>query len=55
MVGGVENQLKRREWCKTIEGFNRQPDLFGRPNLHVWGGYVMLVLWSCTVFRAVRC
>ena len=25
-----------------------------RPNLIVWGGYVMLVLWSCTVFRTGR-
>ena len=29
-------------------------NLFGRPNLHVKGGYVMLVLWSCTVFRGMQ-
>ena len=26
-------------------------DMFGRPNLLVWGGYVILVLWSCTDFQ----
>ena len=29
-------------------------DLFGRPNLLVWGGYVMLVLWRRRVFRTGR-
>ena len=29
-------------------------NLFGTPNLLVWGRYVMLVLWICTVFRTVR-
>ena len=29
-------------------------DLFGRPNLPAWGGYVMLVPWSCTVFITGR-
>ena len=29
-------------------------DWFGRPNLLVFGGYVLLVLWSCTVFRGMQ-
>ena len=29
-------------------------DLFRRSNLLVWAGYVMLVLWSCTVFITDR-
>ena len=60
LVGGVENQLsvgRQREWRQIkvlIDFVLLEHDLFGRPNLLVWGGYVIMVLWSCAVLRTGR-
>ena len=47
-VGGV------RQMRDSMDFVLFEHDLFGRPNLPVWSEYVMLVLWSCTVFRTGR-
>ena len=58
-IGDVENKLRGnvsgvRQLRVSMDFLLSEHDLFGRPNLLVWGRYVMLVLWSCTVFRTGR-